>query len=87
MELLIMAFAGAATFLYGFRQAFKFGSQPSKQRLVAGSCLYLAQCLGALLLIGGSLLGLYIAAVSMVIMVAFFISAAWLLVVGVYRQD
>ena len=56
IELLVVAVAGAVTFLYGFRQAFRFGSQPSKQRLVAGSSLYLAECLGAVLLISGSTL-------------------------------
>lgn len=84
VELLMTALVGAAVFLYGFRQAFRYGSQPSKQRLAAGSSLYLAECLGAAMLLSGSLSGLYIAAVAMVLNVAFLISAAWLLVVGVY---
>jgi hypothetical protein len=83
-ELLILGFIGAAIFLYGFRQAFKFGSQPSKQRLVIGSGLYLAQVIGALVLLSGSISGLYVAAVAIVMNVAFMISAAWLLVVSVY---
>ena len=84
IELLIIALIGAIIFLYGFHQAFKFGSHPSKQRLVIGSCLYLAELIGALVLIAGSILGLYIAAVAIVLIVAFMITAAWLLVVGVY---
>ena len=84
IELLIIALIGAIIFLYGFRQAFKFGSHPSKQRLIIGSCLYLAELVGALVLLSGSLLGLYIVAVAIVLNVAFMISAAWLLVVGVY---
>jgi hypothetical protein len=84
IELLLLALAGAATFLYGFRQAFKFGSQPSKQRLLLGTIIYLAESIGALVLISGSLSGLYIAAVAIVVNVAFMISAAWLLVVSVY---
>jgi hypothetical protein len=83
-ELLIFALIGFFVFLYGFRQAFKFGSHPSKQRLAIGSCLYLAEIIGALVLISGSISGLYIAAVAMLLNVAFMISAAWLLVVGVY---
>jgi hypothetical protein len=83
-ELLILALAGATTFLFGFRQAFKFGSQPSKQRLVIGTCIYLAEVTGAVILISGSLSGLYVAAVAIVVNVAFMISAAWLLVVSVY---
>lgn len=83
-ELLIIALTGAIIFLYGFRQAFKFGSQPSKLRLVIGSCLYLVEAVGALILISGSISGLYVAAVAIVMNVAFMISAAWLLVVSVY---
>jgi len=82
-ELLLFTVIGLVIFLYGFRQAFKFGSHPSKWRLVIGSCLYFAELLGALVLISGSISGLYIAAASMLINVAFMISAAWLLVVGV----
>jgi modulator of FtsH protease len=84
IELVLFALIGATIFLYGFRQAFKFGSHPSKYRLAIGACLYLAELLGALALIFGSIAGLYIAAVAMVCNVAFMISAAWLLVVGVY---
>jgi len=80
----VLSLAGAVIFLFGFRQAFKFGSQPSKQRLVIGSGLYVAELIGALVLISGSISGLYVAAVAIVVNVAFMISAAWLLVVSVY---
>ncbi|HSZ37761.1 MAG TPA: hypothetical protein VK773_11780 [Acidimicrobiales bacterium] len=84
IELLLLATAGGASFVYGFLQAFKFGSQPSKQRLVIGSCIYLVEVIGALILVAGSLSGLYVAAVAILVNVAFMISAAWLLVVSVY---
>jgi uncharacterized membrane protein len=84
IELSVLAAIGVVLFLHGFRQAFKFGSKPSKERLVIGSCLYIAELIGALVLVSGSLSGLYIAAVSIVMNVAFMISAAWLLVVSVY---
>jgi hypothetical protein len=84
IELLVLALAGAVTFLFGFRQAFKFGSRPSKQRLLIGTGIYVAEVTGAAILISGSLSGLYVAAVAMVVNVAFMISAAWLLVVSVY---
>lgn len=83
-EIFVVGFAGAVMFLYGFRQAFKFGSKPSKQRLAIGSGLYLAELIGALILVSGSISGLYVAAVAIVMNVAFMISAAWLLVVAVY---
>lgn len=89
IEWSVIAFIGAAIFLFGFRQAFKFGSKPSKVRLVIGTCLYLVELAGALVLLAGSLSGLYIVAVAIVLNVAFMISAAWLLVVSVYsaRND
>jgi hypothetical protein len=84
LELALLTLTGAIIFLYGFRQAFKYGSQPSKERLVIGSGLYLAELIGALVLIAGSISGLYIAAVAILLNVAFMITAAWLLVVSVY---
>ena len=85
-ELLVFSAAGAGIFLYGFRQAFRFGSTPSKERLVIGTALYLAEAIGALVLLSGSISGLYVAAIAMVLNVAFMISAAWLLVVSVYSS-
>jgi hypothetical protein len=84
VDLFVIAAIGATSFWYGFHQAFKFKAHPSKRRLVTGSCLYFAELGGALVLILGSIAGLYIAAVAMLLNVAFMISAAWLLVVGVY---
>ncbi|MBW8886191.1 MAG: hypothetical protein JF616_00420 [Fibrobacteres bacterium] len=87
VEWLITASIGVIIFLYGFRQAFKFGSQPSKYRLAIGSSLYLAEITGSVALLAGSLWGLYLAAIAMILNVAFMISAAWLLVVGVFQAN
>lgn len=84
IDLFAIASIGAVSFVYGFSQAFRFRAHPSKRRLVTGSCLYFAELAGALVLILGSIVGLYIAAAAMLLNVAFMISAAWLLVVGVY---
>lgn len=84
LELFVTALVGAIIFLYGFRQAYKFGSHPSMYRLYVSSFLYAAELVGALMLIFGSLAGFYIVAVAILLNVAFMISAAWLLVVGVY---
>jgi hypothetical protein len=86
VELLTTAGAGLAMFLFGFRQAFKSGSHPGKQRLVLGSCLYAAEVVGTVVLLFGSLAGLYIATTALLLNVAFMISAAWLLVVNVYSD-
>jgi len=84
IELFTIASMGVISFWYGFGQAFRFEAHPSKQRLAAGSCLYVAELAGAAVLALGSITGLYIAAAAMLLNVAFMISAAWLLVVGVY---
>lgn len=84
LELFLLALVGITIYLYGFRQAFRFGSTPSKLRLVIGSCVYVAELIGAAVLASGSISGLYVAAISIVVNVAFMISAAWLLVVSVY---
>ena len=84
IDLFTIASIGAISFLWGFRQAFRFEAEPSKARLMTGSCLYLAELAGALVLILGSIAGLYIAAAAILLNVAFMISAAWVLVVGVY---
>jgi hypothetical protein len=85
-EFLVVALIGTGIFLHGFRQAFKFKAQPEKRRLVTGSCLYAAEIVGAVVLISGSIAGLYVVAIAMLLNVAFMVSAAWLLVVGVYSE-
>jgi hypothetical protein len=87
VELLAGALVGTVIFLNGFRQAFKFKASPSKRRLVVGTGLYVAELTGSVVLVLGSIAGLYVVAVAMLLNVAFMISAAWLLVVGVYRRD
>jgi hypothetical protein len=84
IDLFVVSSFGAVSFLYGFRQAFKFEAHPSKQRLVTGTLLYAVELAGALVLILGSIVGLYMAAAAILLNVAFMISAAWLLVNGVY---
>ncbi len=85
-ELLTLAAIGMVIFLYGFRRAFLFGSTPSRHRLVLGTCLYVIEIVGAVVLMSGSISGLYIASIAIVMNVAFMISAAWLLVVSVYSS-
>jgi hypothetical protein len=55
-------------------------------RLVAGATCYVAEVVGAVLLLMGYVAGIYLAAVAMTALVAFMISAAWLLVAGVQHD-
>lgn len=86
-ELLIISGAAAAVYVNGFIQAFRYGSGASLLRTVSGTSLYLAEIIGAIILISGSILGLYIAAAAMVVNTCYMISGAWLLVVGVYAGE
>ena len=52
-----------------------------------GTLCYLAEVIAAICLILGYEAGLYIAAVGIVVLFAFLISGAWLLVIGVYEDQ
>ncbi len=80
--------AGLAAFVYvrGYIEAIQAGASSvglSFTRLVSGTSCYVAEVSGAVALAMGYAAGLYVAAVAMVVMLAFTISGAWLPVVGV----
>jgi hypothetical protein len=54
-------------------------------RIVLGTLIYLAQNLGAIVLLLGNISVLYIAATAMILSIPFSISGAWLLLVGIHR--
>jgi uncharacterized membrane protein (UPF0136 family) len=56
-------------------------------RLAGGTVCYLAEVMAAILLILGHSAGLYIAAIASVVLFAFLISGAWLLIIGVYEDQ
>jgi len=56
-------------------------------RLAGGTLCYVAEVIGATLLIFGYSAGLYIAAIATIILFAFLISGAWLLIVGIYEDQ
>jgi hypothetical protein len=56
-------------------------------RIVGGSLIHLAEMIGAALFCFGYLPGLYIAAVAIVTNTCYMITAAWLLVIGVFDQE
>ena len=55
-------------------------------RLGGGTLCYFAEVIGAILLIFGYAEGLYIAAIGIVVLFAFLISGAWLLIIGAYED-
>jgi hypothetical protein len=58
----------------------------SASRLGGGTLCYLAEVVGALFLLFGFGSGFYIAAVATIVLFAFLISGAWLLIVGIYED-
>jgi hypothetical protein len=55
-------------------------------RLAGGTICYLAEVISAILLSLGNSSGLYIAAVAIIVLFAFLISGAWLLMIGIYQD-
>jgi hypothetical protein len=55
-------------------------------RLAGGTICYLAEVIGAIFLILGYSSGLYIAAIGVIVLFAFLISGAWLLMIGIYED-
>ena len=55
-------------------------------RLAGGTVCYLAEVAGAVFLIFGHDAGLYIAAIATIVLFAFLISGAWLLIIGIYEN-
>jgi hypothetical protein len=55
-------------------------------RLAGGTICYLAEVISAIFLILGYSSGLYIAAVAIIVLFAFLISGAWLLMIGIYED-
>jgi hypothetical protein len=89
LELLIVAGIAGGVFLGGYFRAENSNqnvSPPSLYRTIGGSVCYLIEMIGAVVLILGSIVGLYIASIAMIVNFYFMISGAWLLVVGVFDE-
>src|SRR5262249_47678692 len=86
-EWLVVASVAALSYVTNYVQAARRGGSTGElrpYRLVGGPACYVTQIVGAVVLILGHVAGLYIAAVGLVILFAFMISGAWLLLVAVH---
>jgi hypothetical protein len=87
----LLVSAGAGTvYVGGLVQAFRLGKSPVglySPRLMFGTALHIAEASGAALLLSGKRAGLYVAAVAMVVLLAYMISGAWLLIVGISELE
>ena len=85
IEWLVLAIVGLWVWVMGFFQSSRAGGSRSGLtpiRMFTGSALYVAQVVGAALIFAGVIAGLYMAAASMILLLGFATTAAWLLVTG-----
>lgn len=83
-ELLVVAAIAAYVYVNGYVQAYKDGSGASIIRTATGTALYVAEIIGASVLISGHISGLYVAATAMTANACYMVTGAWLLIVGVF---
>jgi hypothetical protein len=86
-ELFVVSGISVATFVKGYANAIKVGKGLRVSRIVGGSLVHAAEMIGAALFFFGYLPGLYIAAVAIVTNTCYMITAAWLLVIGVFDDQ
>jgi hypothetical protein len=85
-ELFVVCGISAAIFVRGYTRAMKSSDGLTLSRIVGGSFVHLAEMIGAALFFFGYLAGLYIAAIAIVSNTCYMVTAAWLLVIGVFDQ-
>jgi len=90
VEWLVVSLVPTITYIRVYIRAKKMGRSSvglSIGRFIVGTTCYVAQIIGSVLLISGYTAGLYVASIAMVLSFAFFISGAWLLIIGVYENQ
>jgi hypothetical protein len=85
-EWLTVASIAEIIYINGYIQARKGGRSSfglGIQRLIIGIACYMAEMMAAIILIFGHITGIYVASIAMMSNIVFFISGAWLIMVGV----
>jgi len=88
-EWLVIWLIATVIFIRGYVIAIQSGMSSvglKAPRLAGGTICYLAEVISAIFLILGHSSGLYIAAVAIIVLFAFLISGAWLLMIGIYED-
>jgi hypothetical protein len=89
LEWLLLWLVATFIFVRGYVVAIRAGMSSiglNAPRLGGGTLCYLAEVAGALFLLFGYETGLYIAAIATIVLFAFLISGAWLLIIGIYED-
>ncbi len=85
-ELFVVSGISVTIFVMGYTKALRMSNGLRLSRIVGGSFVHLAELTGAAAFFFGYLPGLYIAAVAVLTNTCYMITAAWLLVIGVFDQ-
>jgi hypothetical protein len=88
-EWLVLWLIATTIFIRGYVIAIKSGMSSiglNIPRLAGGTICYIAEVISAIFLILGYNPGLYIAGVAIIVLFAFLISGAWLLMIGIYED-
>ena len=88
-EWLVLWLIATVIFIRGYVIAIRSGMSAiglNTPRLAGGTICYLIEVISAIFLIGGYNSGLYIAAIGIIVLFAFLISGAWLLMIGIYED-
>jgi hypothetical protein len=90
IEWLVLWLIATFIFVRGYVVAIRTGMSSiglTAPRLGGGTACYVAEIVGAVLLLLGNSAGVTISAVATIVLFAFLISGAWLLIVGVYEDQ
>jgi hypothetical protein len=88
-EWLVLWLIATVIFIRGYVIAIRSGMSSiglNAPRLAGGTICYLVEVISAIFLILGYSSGLYIAAIAIIVLFAFLISGAWLLMIGIYED-
>jgi hypothetical protein len=89
LEWLVLWLIATFIFIRGYTVAIRSGMSTiglNAPRLAGGTLCYVAEVIGAIFLMLGYGSGLYIAAIGIIVLFAFLISGAWLLMIGIYEE-
>jgi len=88
-EWLVLWVIATVIFVRGYVIAIRSGMSSvglNAPRLAGGTLCYVVEVISAIFLILGYDSGLYVAAVAIIVLFAFLISGAWLLMIGIYED-
>jgi hypothetical protein len=90
VEWLVVSTLATAINTNGYLQAYRVRSSRyalGSMRILGGSACYVGQIVGAVMIFLGEKAGLYLAATALIANFCFFVSGAWLLIVGTLRES